>query len=107
MPITDTKIRNAKPKHKQYKLFDSHGLFLIVTLTGGKWWRFKYRYGGKEKLISIGTYPEVRLAQARERRDASRKQVADSIDPSQARKALKNAKVQDEHTFEVVAREWH
>lgn len=62
---------------------------------------------GKEKLISIGTYPEVSLAQARERRDASRKQVADGIDPGQARKALKDAKVQDEHTFEVVAREWH
>lgn len=58
-------------------------------------------------MISIGTYPEVSLAQARERRDASRKQVADGIDPGQARKALKDAKVQDEHTFEVVAREWH
>lgn len=107
MPMTDTKARNAKPKSKQFKLFDSDGLFLIVSPAGGKWWRFKYRFGGKEKLISLGTYPEVGLSQARERRDAARKQVADCIDPSQARKALKAAKVQDKNTFEVVAQEWH
>jgi len=107
MPLTDAKARNAKPKNKQYKLFDHHGLFLIVSPAGGKWWRFKYRFGGKEKLLSLGTYPEVSLSQARERRDAARKQVADDIDPSQARKALKAAKIQDENTLEVVAREWH
>jgi len=107
MPMTDTKARNSKPKDKQFRLFDSDGLFLIVSPAGGKWWRFKYRFGGKEKLLSVGTYPEVGLSQARERRDAARKQVADGIDPSQVRKALKVAKVQDENTFEVVAREWH
>ena len=107
MPMTDAKARNAKPKNKQFKLFDTDGLFLLVSPAGGKWWRFKYRFGGKEKLLSLGTYPEVGLSQARERRDAARKQVADDIDPSQARKALKAAKVQDENTFEVVAREWH
>jgi len=107
MPLTDTKTRNAKPKDKQYKLFDSDGLFLLVSPAGGKWWRFKYRFGGKEKLISLGTYPEVSLAEARIRRDTARKQVADGIDPSQARKALKASKVHDENTFEVVAREWH
>ncbi len=107
MPMSDTKARNAKPKDKQFKLFDTDGLFLLVSPAGGKWWRFKYRFGGKEKLLSLGTYPEVGLSQARERRDAARKQVADDIDPSQARKALKAAKVQDENTFEVVAREWH
>jgi len=107
MPLTDVKVRNAKPKNKQYKLFDFDGLFLLVSHAGGKWWRFKYRFGGKEKLMSLGTYPEVSLSQARERRDAARKQVADGIDPSQARKALKAAKTQDENTFEVVAREWH
>jgi integrase len=107
MPMSDTKARNAKPKNKQFKLFDTDGLFLLVSPAGGKWWRFKYRFGGKEKLLSLGTYPEVGLSQARERRDAARKQVADDIDPSQARKALKAAKVQDENTFEVVAREWH
>lgn len=107
MPLTDTKARNAKPKDKQYKLFDSDGLFLLVVPSGGKWWRFKYRFDGKERLLSLGTYPEVSLAQARGRREASRKQVADGIDPSQARKALKAARLQDENTFEVVAREWH
>jgi integrase len=107
MPLTDTKARNAKPKSKQFKIFDTDGLFLLVSPAGGKWWRFKYRLGGKEKLISLGTYPEVSLLQARGRRDEARKQVADGIDPSQARKALKDAKIQNESTFEVVAREWH
>jgi integrase len=107
MPLTDAKVRNAKPKNKQFKIFDTDGLFLVVSPAGGKWWRFKYRFGGKEKLISLGTYPEVSLAQARGRRDEARKQVADSIDPSQVRKALKNTTIQNESTFEVVAREWH
>lgn len=107
MPLTDTKARNAKSKDKQYKLFDSDGLFLLVAPSGGKWWRFKYRFGGKEKLLSLGTYPEGNLAKARERRDEARKHVAEGIDPSQMRKALKAAKIQDENTFEVVAREWH
>jgi integrase len=107
MPLTDTKARNAKPKDKQFKLFDGDGLFLLVTPAGGKWWRFKYRFEGKEKLLSLGTYPEVSLALARERRDTARKQVAEGIDPSQARKALKSAMALGENTFEVVAREWH
>lgn len=106
MALSDTKARNAKPKEKQYKLFDSNGLFLLVAPAGGKWWRFKYRFGGKEKLISFGTYPEVSLAQARDRRDEARKQVAAGVDPSQVRKAKKAAKAQDENTFEVVAKEW-
>ncbi|MCG6878403.1 MAG: integrase arm-type DNA-binding domain-containing protein [Deltaproteobacteria bacterium] len=107
MPLTDAKVRNARPKSKQFKIFDTDGLFLLVSPAGGKWWRFKYRFGGKEKLISLGTYPEVSLAQARGRRDEARKQVADSIDPSQVRKALKNATIQNQSTFEAVAREWH
>ena len=107
MPLSDTKARNVKPKSKQFKIFDTDGLFLLVSPAGGKWWRFKYRLGGKEKLISLGTYPEVSLAQARGRRDEARKQVADGIDPSQARKALKASKAQNENTFEMVAREWH
>ena len=107
MPLTDTKARNAKPKRKQFKIFDTEGLFLLVAPAGGKWWRLKYRLGGKEKLISLGTYPEVSLAQARIRRDEARKQVASGIDPSLARKVLKDAKHQNENTFEVIAREWH
>ncbi len=106
MPLTDTKIRNAKPKNKQFKLFDTNGLFLIVAPSGGKWWRFKYRFGGKEKSLSLGTYPEISLSQARERRDTARKQVAIQVDPSEARKAVKEAELQDENIFKVVATEW-
>ena len=107
MPLTDTKIRNAKPKDKQYKLFDSGGLFLIVSPAGGRWWRFKYRFGGKEKLLSLGTYPEISLAKARTKRDQAREQVADGIDPGQVRKALKLSKANNANTFEAIAREWH
>jgi integrase len=107
MQLTDTKIRNAKPKTKQYKVFDTGGLFLIVAPSGGKWWRLKYRFGGKEKQLSLGTYPEVGLAQARVRRDQMRQQVADGIDPAQVRKARKASKSKTENTFEVIAREWH
>jgi integrase len=107
MPLSDTKIRNAKPKDRQYKLFDTGGLFLIVSPAGGKWWRFKYRFVGKEKLLSLGTYPEVSLAKARTKRDRAREEVADGIDPGQVRKAAKAAKTDSENTFEVIAREWH
>ena len=106
MALTDTKVRNAKPADKPTKIFDGKGLFLLVTPAGGKGWRFKYRFGGKEKLLSLGTYPEISLAKARERRDIAREQVAVGVDPSQTRKAQKAAKDQDENTFEVVAREW-
>lgn len=107
MPLSDTKIRNAKPKAKQYKLFDGDGLFLLVSPAGGKWWRFRYRFEGKEKLISLGTYPEIGLAKARERRDVARSQVAGGVDPSQARKAEKASKSSGKNTFETIAREWH
>lgn len=108
MAMTDIKARTAKTKEKSYKITDGDGLFLLVHPTGGKWWRFKYRFGGKEKLLALGTYPEVTLANARERRDAARKQVAAGIDPSEVRKALKVAKVAGhENSFEVIAREWH
>lgn len=108
MSMTDVKARTAKAKEKPYKLSDGDGLFLLVTPAGGKWWRFKYRFGGKEKLISFGTYPEVSLADAREKRDAARKQVAAGIDPGEVRKAKKDAqKAVSENSFEVVAREWH
>jgi integrase len=107
MPLTDTKIKNAKSQTKQYKLYDTAGLLMIVAPSGGKWWRFKYRFGGKEKLLSLGTYPEVSLAKARSRRDKARAQVVDGVDPSQARKDEKASKANDENTFEVIAREWH
>lgn len=107
MALTDTKIRNAKPKEKPYKLTDGDGLFMLINPQGSKWWRFRYRFDGKEKLISFGTYPEVSLSDARDKRTEARRQVAAGINPSQLRQAKKAAKVNNESTFEVVAREWH
>ncbi len=107
MPLSDAQLRRAKPAPKSYKLFDSQGLYLLLQPTGGRWWRFKYRFGGKEKLLSLGTYPEVGLGDARAARDNARKQVAASVDPSEHRKAAKAAgAMRDANTFEVVAREW-
>jgi integrase len=107
MALTDTAIRNIKPREKQFKLYDYDGLFIIIAPSGGKWWRFKYRFGGKEKQLSLGTYPEVSLSQARERRNEARKQVAAGIDPSQVKKAEKFAQTDTKNSFEAVAREWH
>jgi len=103
MALTDAAIRKAKPTTKPRKLFDERGLFLFVPLTGGKLWRLKYRFAGKEKLLALGSYPEVSLADARERRDAARKLVAAGVDPSEQRRAEKEA---SGASFEQVAREW-
>lgn len=89
VPLTDTRVRNAKPKANEVKLFDGGGLFLLVTPSGGKLWRLKYRFYGKERQLTFGSYPEVSLAGAREKRDAARKQVAAGIDPGEVRKAEK------------------
>jgi len=107
MALSDTKIRGVKPSEKQIKLFDGGGLFLLVTTAGGKLWRLKYRFEGKEKLISLGTYPEISLADARDRRDKARVQLAHGIDPGAVRKAQKQAETEETETFEVVAREWY
>lgn len=108
MALSDIKVRNVKPDVKDIKLFDGDGLFLLVTTKGGKYWRFKYRFNGKEKLLALGTYPERSLADARQDRDAARKQIAASIDPGEARKAQKAARAEsDANSFEVIAREWH
>lgn len=107
VPLTDTKILKTKPEQKQKALFDGGGLFLLVTPTGGKLWRFKYRFDGKEKLLSLGSYPEISLKEARKRRDENREQLAHKIDPGAVRKAQKQAKVEETETFEVIAREWH
>lgn len=108
MPLTDTKIRKAKPTEKTQRLFDGGGLYLEISPKGGKWWRLKYRYGGKEKRLSLGIYPDISLKDARERRDAARKLLANDVDPSENRKAAKAAKiVQASNSFEIVAREWY
>ncbi len=106
--LTDTAVKAAKPQAKPYKLSDERGLFLLVTPAGGKWWRLKYRVGGKEKLLSLGTYPDVGLKEARARRDEARKLKAAGVDPGEARKAEKKAAAAaTDGAFEVVAREWH
>jgi integrase len=122
MPLSDAKVRNVKPGEKQIKLFDGDGLFLLVTPQGGKYWRLKYRFGGKEKQLALGVYPEVPLRGyfieegnknswldgARDLCAKARRQIAAGIDPSEVRKARRGAKVtQEENSFEVVAREWH
>lgn len=106
MPLTDTAIRRAKPQAKAVKLFDGGGLYLEVNPAGGKWWRWKYRFGGKEKRLSLGVYPDVSLKAAREKRDTARQQLAAGIDPGQARRAEKLAQAGAE-SFEAIAREWH
>lgn len=107
-PLTDLQVSRAKPQAKQWTLFDGGGLYLLITPSGGKLWRFKYRYNGKEKLLSFGAYPELSLADARQRREAARKLVANGSDPSEVKKVRKAAKVAvDENSFEVVSREWH
>jgi len=107
MSLTDTTVRNAKPGKKPVKVFDDRGLYLEVSPAGGKWWRLKYRFDGKEKRLSLGVYPDVRLKDARERRDAARKLMSDGIDPSENRKAQKSARADlTANTFEVVSREW-
>lgn len=101
--LTDNAIRSAKPREKPYKLFDERGLFLLVTPSGGRWWRLKFRVAGKEKLLSLGVYPDVTLKSARELRDDARRELAGGVDPSAKRKA---EKVAEADSFEAVAREW-
>lgn len=103
MALTDAAIRKAKPEAKARKLSDGRGLFLLVHPNGGRWWRFKYRIAGREKLLSLGTYPEVSLAVARDKRDAARKLVAAGIDPAEERRAKRD---EAGNTFEAVATEW-
>jgi len=107
MPLTDTAIRKAKSMQQAYKLPDEKGLFLLVHPNGSKYWRQKYRYLGKEKLLSFGVHPDVGLKDTREKRDASRKLLAQGVDPGENKKAVKAAKVlRAANSFETIAREW-
>jgi integrase len=107
LALTDTEIRKSKPADKPYKLSDSGGMYLLVTPAGGKLWRLKYRVEGTEKLMALGRYPEISLADARERRYAARKRLAHGADPMAERLAEKTAvKAATEHTFEKVANLW-
>jgi integrase len=108
MTLTDVAIRKAKPADKTQRLFDGGGMYLELSPAGGKWWRLKYRFGGKEKRLSLGTYPDTGLADAREKRDAARKLLAAGVDPGEQRKAAKAAgEERSANSFEVMAREWH
>ncbi|MCF7989192.1 MAG: integrase arm-type DNA-binding domain-containing protein [Thiohalocapsa sp.] len=107
MPLSDAKVRNAKPGAKTVKLFDERGLYLEVSPSGGKWWRLKYRFEGKEKRLSLGVYPDVGLKDARARRDSARRLLSEGVDPSANRKAQRSASSDHAaNSFEVVAREW-
>ncbi len=115
MPLTDQQVRNAKPgitplgkvTAKSYKMGDSGGLYLEVAPNGGKWWRWKYRFGGKEKRLSLGVYDDVGLKDARNKRDEARKLLASGIDPGEHRKVTKAARRElSENSFEAVARSW-
>jgi len=107
MPLTDTAIRNAKPQNKQYKLTDEKGMYLLVN-NAGKYFRLDYRFAGKRKTLALGVYPDVKLVEARGKRDEAKKMIANGIDPGQARKVQKSIQIeQTENSFEAVAREWH
>ncbi len=101
--LSELRVRDAKPRDRDYKLVDERGLFLLVRPTGGRLWRFKYRTYGREELISLGAYPDVPLARARENRNAARKLLADGIDPSAERQERRAALLD---TFAGVAKEW-
>lgn len=108
MKLTARQVDTAKPKEKPYKLSDGGGLYLEVATSGSRYWRLKYRYAGKEKRLAFGVYPEVSLAEARDKREAAKKVLAAGNDPGEVKKAEKIAqKLGFENTFEAIAREWH
>lgn len=103
MALTDISLKAARPKQKPYKLFDGGGLYLEVAPSGGRWWRLKYRHGGRERRISLGTYPDTSLQLARRKRDDARSLLAEGKDPSAERQAEKLARAD---TFGSIATEW-
>lgn len=107
MALTDTKVRSAKPEAKEYSLVDGDGMFLLIHPNGSKYWRFRFRFGGKQHLMAFGVYPETSLADARQKREEARKLVAAGIDPREHKRAVKEEKAKEAITFESVAREWH
>lgn len=107
MPLNVPQIKNAKPAVKPYKLADGGGLYLLINSNGSKYWRLKYRYGGKEKVLALGVYPDVSLALARDERQEAKKHLRDFVDPSKVRKQRKQATISKTvNSFEAVAQEW-
>ena len=108
MALTNTTIKNLRPKGKMFKVSDAKGLCLEISPKGGKWWRFRYRHLGVEKRLSLGTYPDVSLKDARTKRDEYRKLLAKEVDPARERKERrKTAKEKIKNNFEAIARDWH
>ncbi|MDX1949628.1 MAG: tyrosine-type recombinase/integrase [Rickettsiales bacterium] len=108
MPLTDIKVKSAKPQEKQYKLSDDGGLYLLIHPNGSKYWRLKYRISGKEKVYAIGAYPEITLLEAREERQKLKKLIKQNIDPVEQKKEQKlKSETNPENTFEYIAHEWH
>lgn len=108
MYLTDTTVRDANPADKRRKISDGGGLSLLIHPNGRKHWRFRYRYEGKDRTVALGVYPDVSLKDARERRDAARKLLANGVDPGAQRKAIRAARTgQVANSFEAIAREWH
>lgn len=108
MPLTDLEIRRSKPREKPYTLNDGNGLSLLVESNGSKGWRFRYRFDGKPKMLSLGTYPLISLTDARQKRDEAKKLVVTGINPSEVRKREKqDRQTEIGNTFEAIAREWY
>ena len=108
MPLTDLEIRRSKPLDKPYTLNDGNGLSLLIEPNGSKGWRFRYRFDGKPKMLSLGTYPLTSLTEARQKRDEAKKLVASGINPSDVRKRDKQDRQNEiSNTFEAIAREWY
>lgn len=105
--LTDKAIKAAKPREKPYKIADGRGLVLVVDPRGGRYWRYRYRIAGREKWISLGTYPDVSLKRAREKLDDARRKVGDGIDPSAERRAEKIAAAASGETFQAIAEEYY
>lgn len=105
--LSDVKVRNAKPKGKQYKLSDCDGMYILVTPSGGKCWRLNYRWDGKQKTLALGTYPEISLGEARTRKDDARKLLANGVDPIREKREKKAEEVRiSENTFKKIFEEW-
>ncbi|EAR5882342.1 tyrosine-type recombinase/integrase [Salmonella enterica] len=108
MKLTARQISTAKPTEKPYKLSDGGGLYLLVNPNGSRYWRMKYRYAGKEKLLSIGVYPDVTLSEARDKRTQAKRILAAGDDPSEVKQAEREAKnLAVNNSFELLALEWH
>jgi integrase len=107
MALTELTVRNVQPGKKAFKMMDEKGLYLHVWPSGSKYWRMKYRFGGKEHLLAFGVYPYVSLREARRKRDEARMMILDNINPAEQKRTGRLGGVKSDNTFEAVTREWH